>query len=224
MRRNLVIAVLGALLTLSGCSSSTRSSDVAPDTTSVVEVTTSTSTTTTVAPSSDVLVSFPDAASVARWANVDDSVMGGVSASRSTWTTDGGVGALAFTGVLSTERNGGFSSTLGPIDRTMGARAAGARALKVEASGDGRTYLLQLRAGADSAQRWIARFTPPTSAGVPAHSTIAIDAFESVSQFLRPITPAGPLDPSTITQLGIYVLDGQVGEFRLVLTAVTAVK
>ena len=222
MRRSFVLILLATVAVVAACSSSPSSSgDVASDTTAVT-TTAEPSTTSTTVPAGNVLASFPDAAAADAWVNVDDSVMGGVSDSRSTWTTEGGVGALAFEGVLSTERNGGFSSTLGPIDRTIGQRAAGARALAVDATGDGRTYLLQLRGG--GGQRWIARFTPPPTSSATRVSTIAVDSFEAVTQFLRPMPSSAPLDPSTINQIGVYVLDGQVGQFRLVLVSVTAVR
>ena len=148
--------------------------------------------------------------------------MGGVSASESTWLANGGTGALVFSGVLSTESNGGFASTLGPFDRGIGGRAAGTAGLRVNSVGDGRTYLLQLRAGSDDNERWIARFTPKPSGAANGGELIPLGAFEAVNRFLRPITPTGPLDPSTISQIGVYVLDAQVGEFRLVLESINA--
>ena len=172
-----------------------------------------------------VMVSFPDPQSVAEWRNVDDSVMGGVSASTSTWIDSGGIGMLEFTGDLSTERNGGFASTLGPVDRSLGSRASGSRALVVSAVGDGRTYLLQLRAGPSGTDRWISRFTPPVEGPEGAASSVALplDSFESVNGFLRRIEPNAPLDPATITQIGVYLVDGQVGRFRLAISTIAAV-
>ena len=207
------VSLLCALL-LGACSTSTSAPvestrNVTPDPSGSATTTSSTAAPT----AATVLASFPDAASVAGWTTVDDTVMGGVSSSSIAWSPDGG-GALVFAGRLSTERNGGFSSTLGPVDRTIGGRAAGSRAIGIDATGDGRTYLLQLRAGPTGSDRWIARFTPP--------AVLPLDTFEPVGQFLRPTTPSTPLDPATITQLGIYVLDGQIGEFRLALRSIDA--
>jgi len=174
----------------------------------------------------DVIISFPDASSVAAWRNVDDSVMGGVSASTSSWVSSGGRGAMEFTGDLSTDNNGGFASTLSRVDTGLGMRASGSRALGLRAFGDGRTYLLQLRAGPSGADRWISRFTPPAddSSGTAANIELPLASFEPVNQFLRPVDPMAALDPASITQIGIYVLDGQVGSFRLVFESLSAVR
>ena len=192
--------------------------------TTVEPTTTSSSSTSSsiVAPiTDDIIVSFPDPASVAAWNNVDDSVMGGVSASTTEWSD----GALVFSGLLSTDNNGGFASILGPVDRTIGERSAGATALGIDAVGDGRTYLLQLRAGPSGNDRWIGRFTPPLAGDRTLGAVVVpIARFEAVDRFLRPTNPAKPLDPATIVQMSVYVLDGQVGEFRLALRAITAVR
>lgn len=174
----------------------------------------------------DVIISFPDASSVAAWRNVDDSVMGGVSASTSSWVSSGDRGAMEFTGDLSTDNNGGFASTLSRVDSDLGMRASGSRALGLRAFGDGRTYLLQLRAGPGGADRWISRFTPPAgdNEGSGANLELPLESFEPVNQFLRPVDPMAAFDPASITQIGIYVLDGQVGSFRLVLESISAVR
>ncbi|MBU6329025.1 MAG: CIA30 family protein [Acidobacteria bacterium] len=229
MDRNLLgrLAVVGLALGLiagaCGGSAATSSVDPSVETTAAPSPSTTASSASTIA-SSAVIVAFPDPASVDAWRNVDDSVMGGVSDSTSSWVDVDG-GAMEFTGDLSTENNGGFASTLSPVDRTFGARAVGAGALRVSAQGDGRTYLLQLRAGANGSDRWISRFTPAAD-GATGSSAIdlPIASFEAVNGFLRPVTPTGPLDPATITQIGVYVLDGQVGRFRLVLVSITPVR
>ncbi len=174
----------------------------------------------------DVITSFPDASSVAAWRNVDDSVMGGVSASISSWVPSGGRGAMEFTGDLSTDNNGGFASTLSRVDKDLGMRAAGSRALGLRAFGDGRTYLLQLQAGSSGADRWISRFTPPASdsSGAAANIELPLASFEPVNRFLQPVEAQAALDPASISQIGVYVLDGQVGSFRLVLESISAVR
>ena len=175
---------------------------------------------------SAAVASFPDAASVESWRNVDDSVMGGVSVSTSTWIRRGADGAMEFSGELSTDNNGGFASVLSRVDRGYGVRAAGSRALGVRAVGDGRTYLLQLRAGPSGTDRWISRFTPPTADTGGAGPTVELplSSFEPVNQFLRPVDPIAALDPAEISQIGVYVLDGQVGSFRLVLQSISPVR
>jgi NADH dehydrogenase [ubiquinone] 1 alpha subcomplex assembly factor 1 len=220
VRLALASAMSVALVT--SCTGDSTTAD-GPTTTVEPAPTSSSSTTSSVVTASvdDILVSFPDPASVAAWNNVDDSVMGGVSASTSEWQD----GALVFSGLLSTANNGGFASIFGPVDRSIGVRAAGATALGIDAVADGRTYLLQLRAGASGNDRWISRFTPVTVGDRTLGTVVVpIAGFEAVDRFLRPINAPQPLDPTTIMQMGIYVLDGQVGEFRLALRAITAVR
>ena len=219
-----VVVIIGLLMGAVACGGGNGESTVSS---------TSVDPTTLSAPTSSLdpnragdIVSFPDAASVAAWRNVDDSVMGGVSASTSSWVVSGGRGAMEFTGELSTDNNGGFASTLSRVDTDLGRRASGSRALGVRAFGDGRTYLLQLRAGPSGGERWISRFTPPIvdTEGTGPTVEVSLESFEPVNQFLRPIDPVAALDPATISQIGVYVLDGQVGSFRLVLEGISAVR
>jgi len=241
-RTGMAVVAISMLLGLVACSADGPADrTAAPGSTTVAGVTTpddSTNSSTdgstdTPAPSistnpipADVIVSFPDASSVSAWRNVDDSVMGGVSASRSFWVASDGRGAMEFTGDLSTENNGGFASTLSRVDTGMGMRAAGARALGLRALGDGRTYLLQLRAGPSGADRWISRFTPPSGdvGGSAPNIELPLASFEPVNQFLRPVDPMAELDPASISQIGIYVLDSQVGSFRLVVESISALR
>lgn len=223
MRATIGALVLAAGLMITGCGSDANATDSTPSTSSTSTTLAPTTSSSTIAVQAEkLLVSFPDPVSADAWTNVDDSVMGGISASESTWIDDGGTGALVFSGVLSTESNGGFASTLGPLDRSIGGRATGTTALRIKATGDGRTYLLQLRAGEDGGERWIARFTPRASSTATGGELVPFDSFEAVNRFLRPVTPSTPLDPSTISQIGVYVLDAQVGEFRLVLGSINA--
>lgn len=205
---------------------STPASTTAPNPTTAIEREATPPSSIPVDPQADAVVSFPDAASVETWRNVDDSVMGGVSDSTSTWIRIGTEGAMEFHGELSTENNGGFASVLSRVDRGYGIRAGGSRALGLRAFGDGRTYLLQLRAGPNGTDRWISRFTPPTAGTDVSGPTVELplSSFEPVNQFLRPVDPVAPLDPAEISQIGVYVLDGQVGSFRLVLQSISSVR
>jgi len=234
LHAGLVALAAASLLGVVGCGgddTAAPGSTTVPDSTAAVDSTDG----STAAPTSNaaaepnrtaVIISFPDVSSVAAWRNVDDSVMGGVSASTSSWVSSGDRGAMEFTGDLSTDNNGGFASTLSRVDSDLGMRASGSRALGLRAFGDGRTYLLQLRAGPGGADRWISRFTPPAgdNEGSGANLELPLESFEPVNQFLRPVDPMAAFDPASITQIGIYVLDGQVGSFRLVLESISAVR
>jgi len=242
VRAGSVVVALGMLLGVVACSADGPADrTAAPGSTTVAGVTTpddSTNSSTdgsTGAPTpsistnpipADVIVSFPDASSVAGWRNVNDSVMGGVSGSANSWVSSGGRGAIEFTGELSTENNGGFASTVSRVDAGLGVRASGARALGLRAFGDGRTYLLQLLAGPSGADRWISRFTPPAddTSGSAPNIELPLASFEPVNKFLEPVDPMAELDPASISQIGIYVLDGQVGSFRLVVESISALR
>lgn len=238
VRAGSVVVALAMLLGVVACGTDgTANGTAAPGSTTVAGMTSSDASTdgSADAPSvstspdaipTDAVVWFPDASSVAAWRNVDDSVMGGVSASRSSWVASDGRSAMEFTGDLSTENNGGFASTLSRVDTGLGLRAAGARALGVRAFGDGRTYLLQLHAGPSGADRWISRFTPPSgdTGGAAADIELPLASFEPVNKFLQPVDPQATLDPASISQIGIYVLDGQVGSFRLIFESISALR
>lgn len=196
--------------------SSTTDTTDATDTTNPAGTTATTDATGTTTTPEDLrwLVNFAEPGSVAEWTNVDDTVMGGVSASTTTWSE----GRMVFAGDLSLENNGGFTSVRGPIDPELGALLAGATDIVVDAEGDGRTYVLQLRTGDDA--QYVARFT--TSADTSQQYRLALEAFEPVTRFLDPAPDAPALDAGAVVQLTIYLLDGQEGRFRLAVAAISA--
>ena len=186
----------------------TSTADSAPSTT-----TTAPSTTTTAAAAPTALFDFADAASATGWATQNDTVMGGVSQSTSTWAN----GQLVFQGTLSLENNGGFTSLVSPIDNELGQRAVGASAIGIDALGDGKTYVLQLR-GADQT-RFIQRFA--TVAGTQQKYVLPIDKFEAVTSFLDPVANAAPIDLANIRQVALYLLDKQAGAFEIAVTSIS---
>lgn len=188
---------------------------VAPTTAPPTTAPPTTAAPTTVADSSRTMFDFVEAGSLEGWANVNDTVMGGVSSSSSTWET----GQMVFAGDLSLDNNGGFTSVRGPIDERLGALLADARQLTVQATGDGKVYLLQLRTIDD--QLYVQRFT--TVAEVEQTYPLDLAAFEPVGRFLDPLPDAAPLDPSRVAQVVIYLLDKQDGPFRLAVRRIAAV-
>lgn len=162
------------------------------------------------------LVDLGNADAVAGWTTVNDPVMGGRSTSRVAFSG----GGLEFSGTLSLENNGGFASTRSPQDPGIGQRAAGATALTVRAVGDGKTYVL--KAGV-AGQPWsyIQRFR--TDAAVAGTYALPIDGFEPVGMRLDP-EPDAPrrLDPATIDEVAIYILDKQQGPFAITITGIDA--
>lgn len=158
-----------------------------------------------------------DARAVAAWTTVNDPVMGG----ESTATVGYGDGGLVFAGTVSLENDGGFASARSPRDTGIGQRATGATTLRVDAVGDGKTYLVKAYLGGE---RWsyIQRFR--TEAGVRKAYELPVADFEPVGERLKP-APDAPrtLDPAHIDQVALYILDGQQGPFTLTVSAIDAV-
>lgn len=165
----------------------------------------------------EVLADLDDPGQVAAWSTVNDPVMGG----RSTSGVAADDAGMVFSGTISLENNGGFASARGPVDPGIGRRATGAKALRVRAIGDGKTYLLKVGI---AGQRWsyIQRFG--TEAGVARAYDLPVEGFQPVGMRLDP-DPEAPrtLDPSGIDQFAFYILDKQEGPFELTVSAIDAV-
>ncbi len=195
--RSILLACV-ALLTVS-CGSTGRTADADPPAAPTI-----------------ALVDLDDAGDVAAWTTVNDPVMGGMSTSRVTF----GDGGLVFSGNVSLENNGGFASARSPLDPEIGRRATGAKSLRVHALGDGKTYLLKV---GTQGRPWsyVQRF--PTQAAVQRIYDLPIGGFKPVGMRLDP-EPSAPqtLDPSTIDQVAVYILDEQQGPFELSVSAIDA--
>lgn len=163
-----------------------------------------------------VLLDFDQPGAAAGWTTVNDPVMGG----RSTSTVTDGPGGLVFSGTVSLENNGGFASARSPQDPELGRKAAGARSLRVHAVGDGKTYLVKVGA---AGQPWsyIQRFG--TEAAVERVYDLPIAGFQPVGMRLDP-APGAPqtLDPSTISEVSVYILDKQQGPFAITISEIEA--
>ena len=204
-----------------GSSSDEGTASVAPSsvqsnapTTAVSTSTTTMSTTTTPIQQAQsmILFDFNDQNDVSDWFNQDDTVMGGVSDSATSWVD----GHLVFSGNLSLDNNGGFTSTFGPVNEQLPALMFGADSIIVTARGDGKTYLMQIRNYDNT--RYIQRFT--TVADVEQDYVLPLADFESVDWRLSVIPNAAPIDTTTIGQLGFYLLDKQVGPFELAISMI----
>lgn len=183
-------------------------------TTSTLPPTTLPPTTSIPDPTSTVLFDFSNQDATSDWFNQNDTVMGGVSDSATTWVN----GQLVFSGNLSLDNNGGFTSTFGPINDQLPTLMSGAEAIVVTARGDGKTYLMQIRNYDNT--RYIQRFT--TVADVEQDYVLPLADFESVDWRLSVIPDAAPIDIATIGQLGFYLLDKQVGPFEIAISSISA--
>ncbi len=198
------VLVIGACTTFSlvACGSAAQAEDTAPSSPPAAMET--------------VITDLGVADEAADWTTMNDPVMGGRSTSEVAFD-DGG---LRFSGNISLDNNGGFASTRGPLDPDIGGKAAGARSFGVHAEGDGKTYLLKVR---DNDQPWsyVQRFA--TEAGAVENYELPVDQFEPVGRRLDP-APDAPqtLDPSTIDQVAIYILDKQQGPFQITINRISA--
>ena len=148
------------------------------------------------------------------WYTVDDSVMGGVS--RSTVVAVEPT-QLFFSGTMSLDNNGGFSSVRSDWVQTD---LSGNDGILLRVKGDGKTYRLRIRT--DSAGRNISyNALFETTAD---EWTLAYIPFENMVPTLRGfVMDVGPLDPTTVGSFGFMISDKQPGEFELLVDWMRAV-
>jgi NADH dehydrogenase [ubiquinone] 1 alpha subcomplex assembly factor 1 len=154
----------------------------------------------------NILMQFDESITGPKWVAVNDGVMGGLSEGRPAVKN----GSLFFTGKLSLENNGGFSSV-----RVMGAFDFGGKtAMILRVRGDGRTYQLRLSTEAlhnGSPISYGASF--PTEAGKWMEVKIP---FQNLSPSWRGQKLEGPpLALGSVKEIGILIGDKKAGFFAL---------
>jgi len=159
-----------------------------------------------------VTYDFTTQAAVANWSVQNDTVMGGVSESSSTWVDK----QMVFSGNLSLENNGGFVSCFGPVDEKLPSLMNGSTAIRLRATGDGKTYLFQLRS--NDGTNYVQRFT--STAKKDQVYVLPLSDFTSVDWRLMEIADAPAMETSNIYQMGIYLVDKQTGPFRIAITSI----
>jgi monofunctional biosynthetic peptidoglycan transglycosylase len=138
------------------------------------------------------------------WRSVNDGVMGGRSSGG--MTADSGV--LRFSGRLSLENNGGFSS----VRRLLEQDLSKATHVRLEVRGDGRDYQFRLRQNNRlDGVAWRAAFSTSTQW---QQVVIPLKSFIPVWRGMR-VSDAGPVTPSRIEQLGFLLADKNAGKFEL---------
>jgi hypothetical protein len=143
----------------------------------------------------------PDAAS---WSVENDGVMGG----RSQGFVEVTDGTLVFTGEVVTE-GGGFTS----VRSARSADLSGYDGIALRVRGGGRTFALDVDDGTRSRGREVTRRGPvPTS---DAWKIVRVP-FASLEESAhgQPVR-VDPLDRSAVQSIGIYIIDGKDGPFRL---------
>jgi len=149
--------------------------------------------------------SKPDAG--APWSAVNDNVMGGVSRG-SLHLTDHGT--AVFSGEISLENNGGFSSVR---SRTGTYDLGRFKGITIRCLGDGKRYKLFLRTDTRSdGVMYQASFDAPRD----EWSELSLPFPDFIPTYRGSVVAsAGPLDPSRIRSFGLLIADGQAGPFRL---------
>lgn len=158
------------------------------------------------------IIDFQQSQELDNWVIVNDTVMGG----RSRAQLDIYDAYLSFSGVLSLENNGGFSS----IRRAQNSKTwLSDRPIKIRVKGDGRQYQLRFRTNQRvDGVHYVVRFKPK------ADETTVFEFNQSdfVPQFRGRIikdTPA--LDFANIEQVGFVIADGIAGEFMLLVERIS---
>ena len=141
-----------------------------------------------------------------RWRIVDDGVMGGRS--QGNWDSSAGVGV--FSGTLSLENNGGFSSVRS--DNVV-ASCAGATAFRIRVKGDGRTYQFRVRSSAafDGASY---RLMFDTKAGEWQEIDLPLENFEASFRG-RVLGDYPALEGEKVVTVGFLLADKNPGGFQL---------
>ncbi len=151
-----------------------------------------------------VLFDFED--KKGQWVSVNDNVMGGVSRGGSQMTGDG---KMVFSGALSLENNGGFSSVRAGLDAEV---LAGHKGLIMRVKGDGRDYYVNLHTQSQvTPGSW--RASLPTKKDTWQEMRVPFDSFEW-TVFGRRL-PSRKIDPKNMESLGLTIADKKEGPFRM---------
>ncbi|MCG3863683.1 CIA30 family protein [Photobacterium sp. Ph6] len=139
------------------------------------------------------------------WTAVNDNVMGGISTGQ--FTYDGSVSQ--FTGELSLDNNGGFSS----VNRSVSPLTNNINAVNLSYIGDGRTYQLRFSTWKDG-YRINYKHEFETIKGQKQSKTFYFKEFKAVFRG-RLLSGAPELDAQDIKQVGFLIADKQPLPFTL---------
>ena len=141
-----------------------------------------------------------------RWRIIDDGVMGGRS--QGNWALDAGVGV--FSGTLSLENNGGFSSVRSD---SLSVSCAGATAFRVRVKGDGRPYQFRVRSSAafDGASY---QLSFDTKAGEWQEIDLPLEDFKAAFRG-RVLGDYPALEGDKVVTVGFLLADKNPGSFQL---------
>ena len=154
-----------------------------------------------------VLFEFTGADPSPEWRATNDTVMGGVSVGKAELTKEG----MDFSGHLSLENNGGFSSVHMGVDLDLSDYSG----IRLKVLGDGRIYQLCFESDAIHRQRWPVSFRGDFET-VDGEWTEVFISFSELSQTWRGRRLAGhSLSKDDIRRIAFMLSDGQAGDFAL---------
>lgn len=154
-----------------------------------------------------LLFDYSEASLTGRWISVNDSVMGGISEGGFHFT---GNGTMLFSGTLSLENRGGFTSIR---SRPSNLNLGGYDTIATRIKGDGRTYYMNLRRSrGNRAGSYRASFQ--TERGVWQEVRIAFKDFRYTS-YGRRLAGVPPITGEEIRSIGFTLADKQPGPFQL---------
>ncbi len=158
---------------------------------------------------------FQDSKSIKGWRAVNDGVMGGLSSGGPSWNGRG----LRFSGNLSLENNGGFSSIRKQGDLDL-AKFDG---IRLRVRGDGREYQVRLNTNARF-RGWPVSYSGSFSAR--PNEWVEVDIpFAELEQSFRGLRLRNyPFDPSKIEMLGLMLADKRPGPFSIEVEWIQAYK
>jgi len=161
-----------------------------------------------------ILFLFENEKEIILWNSVNDNVMGGLSQGKVSYTQDS---CLNFSGLISLDNNGGFSSI-----RTMpdNYRLGDYEGIKIKLKGDGRTYQFRIRTDRNFDG---VSFTQEFNTAINEWIEVKLPFSEFLPTFRgRILENEKPLDPEEIKQLGFLIGDKIEGPFSLIVGKIEA--
>lgn len=145
--------------------------------------------------------------SIGAWQAVNDGVMGGLSQGGPVKHSQ----FLCFSGELSLENNGGFSS----IRSMRSLDLSSAAGVRLRVRGDGRTFTFRFQTDARLRDQWAVAFSGSFETQKDEWTEVVVP-FEGLTQSFRGYQfDQFPFDPQKIERIGIILADKKPGPFHL---------
>lgn len=154
----------------------------------------------------NIIFDFDKNSNMESWNVVNDDVMGGRSSGQLEMNAQG---HAVFSGTISLENNGGFSSVRYRPERIM---LGDATKIKIRLKGDKKKYQLRIKANADDYYSYVANFT--TSGD---WETIKIDLKDMYPTFRGRMLDQPNFKDDHIEEIGILIGNKKAQEFNLVI-------